>query len=92
MGKNYQFQFSGNAEKQFSDLEITIQRRIIKKLDFYEESGDPLSFAKKLKGLTDKFSFRVGDYRIIVVPKDNNNFIVLVILKIGHRREVYDTI
>ncbi len=90
MKKIYQFQFSRNAEKQFADFEIKVQKRIIKKLDFYEKSGDPLSFAKKLKGLDDKFSFRVGDYRLIVVPKDANNFVVLVILKIGHRREVYE--
>lgn len=89
MKKNYQFQFSKNAERQFADFEAVIQRRIVKKLDFYEKSENPLSFAKKLKGLDGKFSFRVGDYRVIVVPKDANNFIVLVILKIGHRREVY---
>lgn len=92
MKKIYQFQFSKNAERQFADFEAVIQRRIVKKLDFYEKSENPLSFAKKLKGLDDKFSFRVGDYRVIVVPKDANNFIVLVILKIGHRREVYEDV
>ena len=92
MRKSYEFQFSSNAEKQFSDLEIGIKRRVIKKLDFYEKSGDPLSFAKKLKGLENKFSFRVGDYRIIVSQKDNNNFVILIILKIGHRKEIYNDI
>lgn len=92
MKKIYQFQFSGNAERQFADFEVTVQRRIIKKLDFYEKSSDPLSFAKKLKGLDNNFSFRIGDYRLIVVPKDRNSFVVLVILKIGHRREIYETI
>lgn len=92
MKKFYQFQFSKNAERQFADFEVVIQRRIVKKLDFYEKSDNPLSFAKKLKGLDGKFSFRVGDYRVIVVPKDANSFIVLVILKIGHRREVYEDV
>ncbi|MFA5947621.1 MAG: type II toxin-antitoxin system RelE/ParE family toxin [Candidatus Gracilibacteria bacterium] len=92
MKKIYQFQFSKNAERQFADLEVVIQKRIVKKLDFYEKSADPFLFAKKLKGLDDKFSFRIGDYRVIVVPKNDNSFVVLVILKIGHRREVYDAI
>jgi mRNA-degrading endonuclease RelE of RelBE toxin-antitoxin system len=92
MKKDYQFQFSKNAEKQFANLEVVVQRRIIKKLDFYEKSNDPLSFAKKLKGLDGRFSFRIGDYRVIVALKDVNSFVVLVILKIGHRREIYEAI
>lgn len=92
MKKSYQFQFSKNAERQFADLEIAVQKRIVKKLDFYEKQNNPLSFAKKLKGLDGKFSFRIGDYRVIVVPKDTHSFVVLVILKIGHRREVYEDI
>lgn len=92
MKKIYQFQFSRNAERQFADFEVKAQRRIVKKLDFYEKSGDPMLFAKKLKGFDDKFSFRIGDYRAIVASRDINKFVVLVILKIGHRREVYEAI
>jgi len=63
----------------------------LNKIEFYEKTKKPLSFAKKLKGFDDRFSFRVGDYRIIVTPKNSDTFIILVVLKIGHRREVYDS-
>lgn len=90
MKKIYQFQFSGNAERNFSFLDKTIQKRIVKKLDFFEQSENPLFYAKKLKGFDNKFSFRIGDYRIIFMLKDQKVLTVLLILKIGHRREVYD--
>ncbi len=90
MKKSYKLQFSRNGEKDFSSLEKNLQKRIINKLGFFENSGDPLSFAKKLQGLDDKFSFRIGDYRVIVSPDDKNVLVVLVVLKIGHRREVYE--
>lgn len=90
MSKSYQFQFSENAEKDFSLLDYVIQKRILNKLEFYEKSNKPFSFAKKLNGFDDRFSFRIGDYRVIVTPEGNDTFVILVILKIGHRREVYE--
>jgi len=90
MLKKYEFQFSGNAEKDFVSLENTLKKRILKKLVYFENSGEPLSFAKKLIGFEDKFSFRIGDYRVIVSPRDKKTLVILVVLKIGHRREVYE--
>lgn len=90
MKKSYQFQFSRKAELEFTALEKSFQKRIFEKLSFFEHSGNPLSFAKKLRGMDRFYRFRVGDYRIIVTPKDEKTFIILLILKIGHRREVYE--
>lgn len=90
MKKSYQFQFSQKAELEFAALERSLQKRIFEKLSFFEHSDDPLAFAKKLRGMDRFYRFRVGDYRIIVTPKDKKTFIILLILKIGHRREVYE--
>lgn len=87
--KTCQFRFSRNAEKTFASLSQSLANRILKKLDFFENAKSPLSFAKKLQGLENIFRFRIGDYRIIVTPIENGEFIVLLILKIGHRREIY---
>lgn len=91
MKKSYQFQFSRNADNDFESLEKSLQVRVLKKLDFFEHSEDPLSFAKKLQGLENRYSFRIGDYRVIVSKKDQGILIILVVVKIGHRKEVYES-
>lgn len=90
MAKIYKFQFSSNAERYFIGLPHLLQKRILNKLSFFEKSKNPLKFAKQMHGLGKIYRFRIGDYRIIVTPKDKNIITVLLILKIGHRREVYN--
>jgi len=84
------FEFSRNAENDLVSLQESLQKRILNKLEFFEKSNNPLTFAKQLKGTLNRFSFRVGDYRIIVAKQEKGTYVILVILKIGHRREVYD--
>jgi mRNA-degrading endonuclease RelE of RelBE toxin-antitoxin system len=88
--KKFQFQFSSYGEKDFSSFARSLQKRILSKLEYFEKSGDPLLFAKKLTGLDNKYRFCVGDYRIIVSKQDSKTLIILLILKIGHRRKVYE--
>lgn len=88
--KDFRFEFSPNSERAFALFNKSFQKRVLDKLEFFEQSGDALSFAKKLKGLDNIYRFRVGDYRILVQPKEDGSWVVLVILKIAHRREVYE--
>jgi mRNA interferase RelE/StbE len=43
---------------------------------------------RKLAGTTDRYRVRVGDYRIIYRIDDGK--VTVLVLLIGHRREVYD--
>jgi mRNA interferase RelE/StbE len=43
---------------------------------------------RKLAGTSDRYRIRVGDYRIIYRVDDGK--VVVLVLLIGHRREVYD--
>lgn len=86
----YRFEFSPHGERDFSYLEKNIQRRILAKLSVFEKTDQPLSFAKKLVGLDDVYRFRIGDYRILTHPVDEKTSVVLLIIKVGHRRDVYD--
>lgn len=88
--KSYQFQFSHEADNDFSKLPHALQKRIWNKLIFFEKSKNPLHFAKKLSSSQNAYRFRIGDYRIIVTPKDRGIIVILIILKVGHRREVYE--
>ena len=72
------------AYDSLNKLEPTISRRILKKVD--ELSENPFSKdIKRLKGCND-FRLRVGDYRIIFAVEQNT----IQILKVGHRKNVYD--
>ncbi len=86
----YCIEFSPNAEKDFAKLGKAIQKRIFTKLKFFENQENPFPFAKKLTGTDNYFRFRIGDYRLIFTVKNKNVFTILLILKIAHRREVYD--
>jgi mRNA interferase RelE/StbE len=43
---------------------------------------------RKLAGTTDRYRVRVGDYRIVYRIDDGK--VTVLVLLIGHRREVYD--
>ncbi len=85
----FQFQFSKEAEKSFIKLPKLIQKQIIKKLDFYEDSDNPLFFAKKLQKTANEYRLRIGNYRVIFRKDLKGNLVVLLILKVGHRKEIY---
>jgi len=85
----FKAKFSANAEKYFAKLPKDTQKRIIDKLCFFESSGEPLKFAKNLQGSKKHYRFRIGDYRAIFTLKDNGDVVILLILKISHRKEIY---
>jgi mRNA interferase RelE/StbE len=51
-------------------------------------AADPRpSGCKKLAGSTDYYRIRVSDYRVLYEVRDRD--ILVLVIKIGHRREVY---
>lgn len=84
---SYKYQFTSKSFKQLEKLPREIQQRIVKKLDFYCQTGNPLAFADKL---TDEklggFRFRIGDWRVVFDLEDDT---ILTVLLVGHRREIY---
>ena len=65
-------------------LPKSVQGRIIKKVE--ECAENPFRFVKKLKGI-DLYSLRVGDYRVILSLESRN--LVIFVIEVGHRREIY---
>jgi mRNA interferase RelE/StbE len=80
----YEIIFSNKAKKQLFKLEKNIQERIIAALERIRIR--PESYIEKLVG-DPGYKLRVGDYRVIM-DIDNNNLLILVI-KVGHRRDIY---
>lgn len=85
----YHFEFSGIAKKQFSKLDKNIQQAIFEKMVFFEKMKNPLEQAMKMVGYNEIYRFRIGDYRVIVRPEPNGELVILLVLKIAHRKEVY---
>ena len=89
MAYKYHVEFSKNAEKQFGKLDSYTRRIVISWIyKNLEGCDDPRDKGKPLKGdKKDQWRYRIGDYRIIVKIEDNK--LIIIIIKIGHRRDVY---
>ena len=79
--------FKPSAERAFLALPKDLQKRLDKRLISLQDTPRPLG-VKALTGEPGVFRLRVGDYRVLYEVHDDV-LIVLVVLKVGHRREVY---
>lgn len=81
--------FADTADVQFAKLDKSIQKRIIKYLDErLTNCENPRLWGKPLTGSHgEKWRYRVGDYRILCLIKDN--IVTIEVVSIGHRKEVY---
>ena len=85
----WNLELSPRAQQQLDKLDKAAARRIAKFL--YERVGrldDPRQIGEPLQGaLIGLWRYRVGDYRIICTLEHDR--LVVLVLRIGHRREVY---
>jgi mRNA interferase RelE/StbE len=73
------------AKKQLKKLDRKVQGQIIKALERIRIRPD--AFITKLVGVPG-YKLRVGEYRVIL-EMDRGKLLILV-LKVGHRRNIYD--
>lgn len=77
------------VEKIISKLPADVQKRIVNYLSDIADLVDPRSRGKRLTGhLSGFWRYRVGNYQIICRIIDNE--FIIVVIGIGHRRDVYD--
>jgi mRNA interferase RelE/StbE len=81
---------SRKAERQLERLDRRTAARL---LDYLEDrvatAVDPRALGKALQGnLRGTWRYRVGDYRLICKIEDRR--ITIVVVEIGHRRDIYD--
>ncbi len=82
--------FDPAAFAELERLDPPIQRRILRYLrERVSTAVDPKSFARPLRGeKVGLWRYRVGAYRIVCAIEEKQGRVR--ILRIGHRREVYD--
>ncbi|WP_019508086.1 type II toxin-antitoxin system RelE/ParE family toxin [Pleurocapsa sp. PCC 7319] len=83
---NYRIEFVKQAAKQFKKLSSSDRQRLKLKIDALTQDPRPNGVVK-LSGPEDLYRIRVGDYRVIYNIQDNR--LLVLILKIGHRRDIY---
>ena len=81
----YEIRFEKRALNFLNKLEKNIKERIWNKLQQCRE--DPFRFLEHLEEI-DGYKLRVGDYRVIIDANKTNQR--LHILKIGHRKNIYE--
>jgi mRNA interferase RelE/StbE len=82
----YRIEFKRSAAKSLRKFPKSDQKRIADKIDSLSDKlPDPAT--TKMKGDNPFHRIRVGDYRIIY--EIHGDILLIVILKIGHRKEVY---
>ncbi|MEP6847766.1 MAG: type II toxin-antitoxin system RelE/ParE family toxin [Acidobacteriota bacterium] len=84
----YSVEFTTSAEKEFVKLPAKVRSRVAEALTVL--SINPFSELlniKKLKGVDKVFRIRLGDYRIVYEAHQKR--LLVIVIKIGNRREVY---
>lgn len=82
----YSIQFTARALRDLVALDRPVQQRLRHRIDRLAQNPFPAG-AKKLHGEEPYYRIRVGDYRVIYQVEARQ--LRVVVVKIGHRREVY---
>ncbi len=77
------------AEKQFSKLPKDIQKRLFAAFLTLADNPRPHGCIK-LQGKADYFRVRAGNYRIVYTVIDHE--LKVLVLSLGHRRDIYDNL
>jgi len=90
LGKLWTVEFDDRARRELRKLAPETQKSILNYLrKRIASSPDPRQFGKPLRmNLAGLWRYRISDYRLICRFKENH--LVVLVLKVGHRREVYD--
>lgn len=83
----YRVTLSPMAARQLRKLDAQVRRRIQAVLDLLAEQPRPPS-ATRLVGGAGEWRVRTGDYRVVYEIEDDR--LLILVLRIGHRREIYE--
>ena len=82
---NYELVFRPSVSKDTKVIPCNDLKKILQKMKALCDNPRPLG-SVKLSGM-EYYRIRHGDYRIIYEIEDNR--LIVVVIKIGHRRKVY---
>ena len=82
----FRVRYTEEAAKRIGKLDKAVKERVRKAIERLSEHPE---LGKRLTGLlSDRWSYRVGDWRILY--KIRKSELVVLVLTVGHRRGVYE--
>jgi len=84
---DYKITFARSASKELNDLPANLIRRIVARIDALAKEPRP-SGCRKIKGETDLWRVRIGDYRVVYSVDDQTRAVDIV--RVRHRSRAYD--
>jgi mRNA interferase RelE/StbE len=85
----YRIELTRDALRALAKLDKPVRRRIQGAIDKLADDPRPAGLIA-LRGAPGAFRVRVGDYRIIYTLHDDR--LLIVVIDIGHRRDVYRSV
>ena len=85
----YKIEISSTAERQLKKINREDQIRILRSISLLAQNPRP-DGCRKFKGYKDVYRIRIGNYRVIY--EIDGTKIVVTIIKIGHRRDIYHSL
>lgn len=82
----YRIEVSATAEKQIRKLNKADQIRVLRAIQNLAKEPRPPG-TRKLRGYEDVYRVRVGTHRILYSIESGR--LLIIVLKVGHRRDVY---
>ncbi len=83
---SFEIRWKASAKKELKKLESVIIKKIVEAVGYLANNPYPQG-VKKLQGAEHTYRIRIGDYR--VVYSIDAGILLIEIIKIGHRKEVY---
>lgn len=84
----YSVQFVKSAQKEFDQLPAKLRSKTVEALTLLSQNPySELLRVKRLKGTGELYRIRLGDYRIVYEIQKKR--LIVVVIKIGHRSDVY---
>lgn len=88
MAGSYRVEFTRSAKKEFLALRQNVQDQVLESIEVIRKNpSTTVVRIRKLTGVESVYRFRVGDYRVIYELRARQ--LVILVIKIGNRREVY---
>jgi len=82
----HKIKITKKAQKEFKKIPNIYQKKISKAINELAETPMPSS-VKKMRGAANRYRIRVADYRVIYDIDDGE--MVILVIKVGHRQQVY---
>ena len=82
----YRLQIKPRAARQLRKLPESVRARLQEIMDALTQNPRPAG-TLKMRGFTNRYRVRVGDYRIVYDIHDDT--LIVLIIAVGHRGDVY---